>query len=100
VEVAAGVVVPFIGLERRGGGWSEGKRPASDGVLLCRFSKLKRGEERQGGVILVGEMKKAGRRFDSATRPWRRVADGGAGRSGDDSGETEEEEGLGGPVMG
>jgi hypothetical protein len=45
-------------------------------------------------------MKKAGRRFDSATRPWRRVADGGAGRSGDDSGETEEEEGLGGPVMG
>jgi hypothetical protein len=49
---------------------------------------------------LVGEMKKVGRRFGSATRPWGRVANGGADRGGGGFGETEEEEGLGGPVMG
>jgi hypothetical protein len=48
----------------------------------------------------VGEMKKAGRRFGSATRTWRRAADGGTGRCGGDSGETEEEEGPGGLVVG
>jgi hypothetical protein len=100
VEVAAGVVVPFIGPERRGGGWSEGKRPVGGGVLLHRFLKLKRGEGRWGGVVLVGEMKKVGHRFGSATRVWRRAADGSAGQGGGGSGETEEEEGPGGPVMG
>jgi hypothetical protein len=53
-----------------------------------------------GSCRLGGEMKKAGRRFDSATRPWRRAADSGNGRGGGGSGETEEEEGPGGPVMG
>jgi hypothetical protein len=48
----------------------------------------------------VGEMKKAGRWFGSATRTWRRVADGGAGRGGGGSGESEEEQGPGGLVMG
>jgi hypothetical protein len=100
VEVAAGVVVPFIGPERQGGGWSDGKQSAGGGVLLRRFSKPKRGEGRQGGVILVGEMKKAGRRFSSATCTWRRAADGGVGRGGGGSGETKEEEGSGGPGMG
>jgi hypothetical protein len=100
VEVAAGVVVPFIGPERWGGGWSEGKWLAGGGVLLCRCLKPKRGEGRRGGVILVGEMKKAGHRFGSATRTRRRAVDGDAGRGGDDSGEVEEEEGPGGPVMG
>jgi hypothetical protein len=46
-------------------------------------------------------MKKAGHQFDSATRTQRRAADGGARcGSGGGSGETEEEEGLGGPVLG
>jgi hypothetical protein len=100
VEVAAGVVVLFIGLKRWGGGWSEGKWLAGSGVLLCRCLKPKRGEGRRGGIILVGEMKKAGRQFSSATRTRRRAADGDAGRGGDGSGEVEEEEGPGGLVMG
>jgi hypothetical protein len=45
-------------------------------------------------------MKKAGRRFGSATRTWRRAADGGAGRGSSGSGEIEVDEGPGGPVMG
>jgi hypothetical protein len=54
---------------------------------------------------LIGEMKKVGRRFGSATRVWRRAVDGCAwrgntDRSGGSSGETEEEESLGGPVLG
>jgi hypothetical protein len=54
---------------------------------------------------MVGEMKKAGRRFGSATHTLRRVADGGARRGSADwgwggSGETEEEESPGGPVLG
>jgi hypothetical protein len=98
VEVAAGDVVPFIGLERRGGGWSERKWTVGGGVLLHRFLKPKRGEGRRAGVVLVGEMKKAGHRFGSATRTWRTAADGGTGRG--DSGETEEEDGPGGSVMG
>jgi hypothetical protein len=100
VEVAAGVLVPFIGPERRGGGWSEGKWPVGGGVLLHRFSNLKRGEGRRGGVVLVGEMKKVGRRFGSDTHTWRRAIDGGAGRGGAGSGEIEEEECPGGLVMG
>jgi hypothetical protein len=48
----------------------------------------------------VGEMKKAGRRFDSATRTWRGATDGGTGRGCGGSCETEEEEGPCGPVMG
>jgi hypothetical protein len=100
VEEAVGVVVPFIGPERWGGSWSEGKRPVGGGVLLQRFSKPKRGEGRRGGIILVGEMKKSGRRFGSASHPWRRAADGGTGRGGSGLGETEEEEGPGGPAMG
>jgi hypothetical protein len=47
----------------------------------------------------VGEMKKAGCRFGSATHTWRRAVDGGADRGGRGSGETEEEEGPDGPVM-
>jgi hypothetical protein len=94
VEVVVGVVVPFIGPERQGGDWSEGKRPAGGGVLLCWFLKPKRGEGRQGGVVMVGEMKKAGHQFGSTTHTWRRAADGGGG-----SAESEEEEGPGGPVM-
>jgi hypothetical protein len=54
VEVAAGVVVPFVGLERHGGSWLEGKRPTGSGVLLRHFSKPKRGEGRWGGITLVG----------------------------------------------
>jgi hypothetical protein len=45
----------------------------------------------------MGEMKKAGRRFGSATHAWRRAADGCARRGGS-SGMTEEEESPGGPV--
>jgi hypothetical protein len=100
MEVVARVVVPFIGLERRGGSWSEGKWLAGGGVLLRRFLKSKRGEGRRGGVVLVGEMKKVGRQFGSATRMWRRVACGSAGLGGGGSGETGEGEGLGGPMMG
>jgi hypothetical protein len=100
VEVAAGVVFPFIGSERRGGSWSKGQWPVGCGVLAHRFLKPKRGEGRHGGVILVGEMKKAGRRFVSATHTWRRAADDGAGWGGGGSGMTEEEEGPGGPLMG
>jgi hypothetical protein len=58
------------------------------------FRRRNKGRE---GVVLVGEMKKAGHR---ATRTWRRVADGGTDPGGDSSGETEEEEGQVGPVMG
>jgi hypothetical protein len=97
--VAVWVVVFFIGPERRGGGWSEGKQPVGDGVLLYRFSKLKRGEGRRGGIVLVGEIKKKGRQFGSTTHTWRRAAAGGVGRGDGGSGETEEE-GPGGPVMG
>jgi hypothetical protein len=61
------------------------------------FRRRNKGRE---GVVLVGEMKKAGHRFSSATRTWRRVADGGADPGGDSSSETEEEEGPVGPVMG
>jgi hypothetical protein len=45
-------------------------------------------------------MKKAGHRFILATRTWRRAADGGVDPGGGSSGETEEEEGPVGPVMG
>jgi hypothetical protein len=48
----------------------------------------------------VEEMKKAGHRFGSATRTWRRAVDGGTGRGGGGLGESGEEEGTGGPVMG
>jgi hypothetical protein len=44
-------------------------------------------------------MKKAGRQFGSATRACWGAADGGARRGGS-SGETEEEEGLGGLLLG
>jgi hypothetical protein len=100
VEVATGVVVPSIGPKRWGGGWSEGKRPVDGGVLLSRFSKPKQGEGRRGDVVLVGEMKKVGRWFGLATRTWRRAVDSGADQGNGGLGETEEEEGPGGPVMG
>jgi hypothetical protein len=45
----------------------------------------------------MGEMKKMGRWFGSATHAWRRAADGCA-RRGSGSGETEEEENPGRPV--
>jgi hypothetical protein len=53
----------------------------------------------------MGEMKKVGRQFGSATRARRIAADGNARRGGADrgdggSGETEEEESPGGPVLG
>jgi hypothetical protein len=43
-----------------------------------------KGEEETGRHRLDGEMKKVGRRFDSATRAWRRAADGGARRGSAD----------------
>jgi hypothetical protein len=80
----------LVGRETDGGLWS---------FTPSVFKAEMRGGK-VGGVVLVGETKKVGCWFGSATHTWRRAADGSAGRGDSGSGETEEEEGPGGPVMG
>jgi hypothetical protein len=72
------------------------------GIQYWSFQRVKGGEELTGGIVLMGEMKKVGRRFGSATHAWRSAADGATVPTGGDggSGETEEEESPGGLVLG
>jgi hypothetical protein len=75
------------------------------GIQYRPFQRVKGGGELRGGIVLVGEMKKAGHWFGSATHARRRAADSDARRGGTwpgqrCSGETEEEKGPGGPVLG
>jgi hypothetical protein len=62
-------------------------------------SKSKRGRGLRGWRRLGGRNEEDGRQFGLATHAWRRAADDSAWGGGG-SGETREEEGPGGPVLG
>jgi hypothetical protein len=68
-----------IGSGRR---WEDGRRPAAVEIYSSSVSKELKGKRRPSGVVLLGEMKKVGCRFGSATHAWRRAADGGARHGG------------------
>jgi hypothetical protein len=75
-EAEAGV--HFIGPGSR---WGGGEVASGGGVLLLVSFEGVKGEEETWWHHLDGEMK-VGHRFGSATRTWRRAADGGARRGG------------------